>query len=136
MAYLMIVDDDMDLATATATVLRAAGHEVVIQTDTSAAEREMLARVPDLVVLDVMFPEDSSAGFTLARRMRHRLEALADVPILMLTAVNKEFPLGFSSNDIDAEWLPVDSFIEKPFDVDVLAGKVASLLEGQAAKKA
>ncbi len=129
MSYLLIVDDDEDLASAAATMLRAAGHEVQIQLDTQSAIAQMERRRPDLVILDVMFPENSSAGFELARAMRHYHEKLKTVPILMLTAVNTKFPLGFGANDIDEDWLPVSDFLEKPVDLDVLRNRVANLLE-------
>ncbi len=50
------------------------------------------------------------------------------MPVVMVTASNASFPLGFSSQDIDTEWLPVADFVEKPVSMDVLAEKVASLL--------
>ncbi len=129
MAYLMVVDDDEDFAEAAATVLRDAGHEVEIKLEIRSAVESMEQRRPDLVVLDVMFPEDSTAGFTLARTMPHHSEKLKGIPILMLTAVNFKFPLGFSESDIDDHWLPVSGFVEKPVDFDVLQNKVAALLE-------
>ncbi len=122
------MDDDEDFASATATVLRAAGHEVGAEHDIPAALRSMTARRPDLVVLDVMFPEDSTAGFELARTMRLKHPDLRQVPILMLTAVNARFPLGFSAKDIDEDWLPVSDFLEKPVDLDVLSARVAAML--------
>jgi len=128
MAYLLIVDDDEDFATATATVLRNAGHETHICLDTAAAVTEMKNKRPDLVVLDVMFPENPSAGFELAREIRHGTEGLQEIPVLMLTAINVKFPLGFSSNDIDNNFLPVADFLEKPVDFDVLIDKVNALL--------
>jgi len=64
----------------------------------------------------------------LARAMRHENEKLKKVPILMLTAINAKFPLGFGPNDIDSEWMPVTDFLEKPADFDVLREKVAKLL--------
>jgi CheY-like chemotaxis protein len=128
MSYLLIVDDDEDFATAVATVLRGKGHDVRIELDLSAAVRSMTERRPDLLVLDVMFPEDSTGGFELARTMRWRNETLKDVPILMLTAVNTRFPLGFSSKDIDDDWMPVTDFLEKPVDLDVLAERVQTML--------
>jgi DNA-binding response OmpR family regulator len=128
MAYLLVVDDDEDLSAAVATVLRGEGHEVRTELDVSAGLRSMLARRPDLVLLDVMFPEDSTAGFELARTMRREHDILKDVPILMLTAVNTRFPLGFSAKDIDEDWLPVTDFLEKPVDLDVLAERVAAIL--------
>ncbi len=128
MAYVMIVDDDEDFANAVATMLRSQGHEVGIALDTQAAEKEMKEGHPDLVVLDVMFPDNISGGFELARRMRHYNPDLKDIPILMLTAVNTRFPLGFGTKDIDGHWLPVDDFLEKPIDLKALCEKVAEML--------
>ena len=125
----MIVDDDEDFAAAAATVLRSAGHEVTIELGTQAAEEAMEQRRPELVILDVMFPEDVAAGFALARTMRHFNEKLKGIPILMLTAINQRFPLGFTSRDIDEDWLPVAEFAEKPIDLAVLVNRVNSLLE-------
>ena len=128
MAYIMIVDDDEDFASAASIILRNVGHEVQIELDTENAAKSMEKRPPELVILDVMFPEDASAGFELARTMRHYNEKLKDIPVLMLTAVNAKFPLGFGSRDIDDNWLPVSDFLEKPVDFDVLRGKVDALL--------
>jgi len=129
MAYIMIVDDDEDLAAAFAQVLRDAGHEVETETETGEALERMNRRPPDLAVLDVMFPENSSAGFELARDMRRGHGKLWEIPILMLTAVNSRFPTGFSARDIDEDWLPVTDFVEKPVELDVLVNKVSALLE-------
>lgn len=128
MAYVLIVDDDEDFAETTATVIKSEGHDVHIELDTESAAQSMQNKTPDLVVLDVMFPEDASAGFELARFMRHENETLKMVPILLLTAINAKFPLGFGPKDIDSEWMPVTDFLEKPVDFDVLRGKVAKLL--------
>jgi len=127
-AYVLIVDDDEDFAEAAAKVLGLSGHEVQIEFDPKSALASMEQRQPDLLVLDVMFPEDASGGFGLARTIRHYHEKLSGIPVLMLTAVNTRFPLGFSSRDIDDNWLPVSDFLEKPVDFDVLVGKVSSLL--------
>ena len=83
-------------------------------------------RRPDVLILDVMFPENPSAGFELARTVQRKF---ADIPVLMLTAVNQQFPLGFSNRDIDPKWLPVTEFIEKPVDFGVLCDKVKKLAD-------
>jgi DNA-binding response OmpR family regulator len=127
MAYVLIVDDDEGFAAAAAMALKAHGYEAEVELDVNAAPARMESRRPDLVILDVMFPEDSGAGFTLARAM-HQDPKLKGIPILMLTAINQRFPLGFSSRDIDDGWLPVSDFLEKPVDLEFLVGKVRHLL--------
>jgi len=126
----LIVDDDEDFATATAVVLRNAGYDVGVCLGTATAAEEMRNTKPDLVILDVMFPEDPSAGFKLARDLRHHEQGLEGVPVLMLTAINARFPLGFGSYDIDDRFLPVADFLEKPVSFDVLLNRVRDLLEG------
>lgn len=125
MAYLLVVDDDPDFAGSVAAVCENLGHEVLIASTTNDALARIEQRRPDGVVLDVMFPEDASGGFHLARDIRRKFGAL---PILMLTAVNQQFPLGFSDKDIDTKWLPVSDFLEKPVDFAVLRDKVTQLL--------
>ncbi len=130
MAYVLIVDDDEDFANTAAAVLRTDGHEVRIELDTEEGRQSMEQRCPDLLILDVMFPEDASAGFNLARVIRHEEGTLKDVPILMLTAINTKFPLGFGPQDIDDGWMPVTGFLEKPVDLEVLRSRVTELLSG------
>jgi DNA-binding response OmpR family regulator len=125
MAYLLIVDDDREFASSVATVCQAAGHEVVTLHTTKDAFASVAQRRPDGILLDVMFPEDASGGFQLARDLRRRF---GDLPILLLTAVNQQFPLGFSSKDLDPDWLPVTDFVEKPVEFPLLLEKVNWLL--------
>lgn len=128
MSHLMIIDDDIDFASAAATVLQDAGHEVTIELNTTSAENSILNRQPDLIILDVMFPENDSAGFEFARKIKHSDGDIKNIPILLLTAVNSSFPLGFSSNDIDEDWLPIETFMEKPVDFDILVKKINTII--------
>lgn len=128
MPYILIVDDDEDFSGAIARVLKNAGYEVALLHETRPVAASIAERQPDLLVLDVMFPEDSTAGFDLAREIRKNKQIKPALPILMLTAVNEKFPLGFSADDIDADWLPVTEFIEKPVDFDVLLGKIREIV--------
>lgn len=135
MAYVMVVDDDEDMANAVATMLENAGHEVGIELDHKKAVTSMVEKRPDLVILDVMFPNEKTAGFTLARTMRLHNEQLKDIPIIMLTSVNKEYPgLHFTSLDIDDHWLPVTEFLDKPVDPFVLCEKVSAILSRMPSK--
>lgn len=125
MSYLLIVDDDADFSDAVGTVCASVGHEVSTVHSLAEARTSVAQRRPDAVLLDVMFPEDPSGGFKLAREFRRHHEGL---PILLLTAVNQKFPLGFSGSDIDPAWLPVTEFVEKPVEFPVLLEKVNELL--------
>ena len=129
MAFVTIVDVDEDFTSAAAIVLQDSGHEVQVESNPAVAVANMEKRRPDLVIMDVMFPEDSSAGFAMIREMRRTGGSLANVPILLLTAINARFPLGFSSKDIDNDWLPVTDFMEKPVNFEQLRRKVSELLQ-------
>ena len=133
MAYLMIVDDDEDLAAVVAVPLHGAGHEVVIKSDTAAAMKEMQSRPPDLVILDVMFSGDDFAGFELARAMCNNRD-LKRIPILMLTGINQKLAMNFSTLDTDTSWLPVTEFMDKPVHLSLLVSKVKSMLQGAGAR--
>ena len=131
MAYILIVDDDVDICESMASVLRGAGHDVAYRLDGEAGKQALAERHPDLMILAGRFPGKVNAGFELAREIAGMGEDFREMPILMLTAVNKHFPYGFSKEDIDADWLPVSDFVEKPVPGDVLTAKVAGLLSGK-----
>ncbi len=125
MGYLLIVDDDEDFASEVSTVLRGHGHETAVETDYRNTMSRIRERRPDAVILDVMFPENDKAGFETARSIRRSFGAL---PVVLLTAVNQSFPLGFGVNDLDPTWLPAVDFLEKPVDFGLLAAKVSDIL--------
>ena len=127
MSYILIVDDDEDLTNAVCTVLRKEGYEVESENDCSKTLKRLESRRPDLLILDIMFPEDASAGFDIARLIRKE-KKYDDLPVLMLTAVNEKYPFGFSAADIDEQWMPVSDFLEKPVEFDLLKKRVNELL--------
>jgi DNA-binding response OmpR family regulator len=128
MAYIMIVDDDEDLTNAVQHVLAGAGHEAEVKWSTDDALKAMERRLPDLVILDIMFPEDHAAGLDAAREIARRFGEKKRVPILLLTSVNQVFNMGFGKEDIDEKWMPVADFMEKPVDFAVLQSRVERLL--------
>lgn len=125
MPYVLIADDDADFAEAVATVLREEKYETLVTNDAECVRGLLRQRLPDALILDVMFPENPCNGFELARDIG---KVYPRLPILLLTAVNDQFPLGFSDKDIDPSWLPVSAFLEKPIDFRVLKEKLRELL--------
>ena len=85
---------------------------------------------PDLIILDVMM-ETTTAGFQVSLQLRNpaadsEYAAYRDIPILMLTAIHTTTSLRFGP---DEAYLPVDDFVDKPIDPDVLLEKVRKLTE-------
>ncbi len=127
MAKIKIVDDDLDFAEAISIALKEKGHEVSIRDRVDGAIGELLSDKPDLLILDVMFPEQPTAGFDLARKIRKTSE-LKNLPVILLTSINDNFPTHFSSKDTTHDWLPVQDFVEKPLSIPSLLNKVHKLL--------
>ena len=127
MHRIMIIDDDPEVIENVKAVLE--GEELQIEsydTTTGAIERLLEVR-PELLILDVMFPENPAGGFDLAREIR-KTEEIKELPVILLTAINQEFPMKFASKDIDEEWMPVQDMLEKPLQLADLRERVLSLL--------
>lgn len=122
-----IIDDDRDMVDILSTILTSRGYEVAYSYSAKEATEKVYEVKPDLIVLDVMFPENSSEGFDLARAWS-RDSALGNIPIIILSAINEKYRLGFSNKDIDEDWLPVSEFLEKPVEPDKFLGMVERLL--------
>jgi CheY-like chemotaxis protein len=127
MAKIRIIDDDVEQMNNLAAGLKKLGHVVSTMDRTEGAAKSLIQDKPDVLILDVMFPGDPSAGFNLAREIR-KTPQLAKLPVIMLTDVNQQFPMDFSMNDADKDWMPVQDFVEKPADPKKLSDKIAKLL--------
>lgn len=125
MANLLIVDDDDDFAGAARMMLQARGFEVAMETDPARLLPRLSQLLPDVLLLDVMFPEDPRGGLKLARAVH---ELYPQLPVLILSAVNQQLPLGFEQGRVDPTSLPVVDFLEKPVDFRLLCDKLDRLL--------
>lgn len=125
MAKILIVDDDPDMVEAGRYVLEKQGHAVTSAPNIEAGLKALEDGVPDLLILDVMM-EEADDGLVFARKVRR--QGLTDLPILMLTSVNRAMGLTIGRDD---EMVPVDEFVEKPVDPAVLLEKVNALLAGK-----
>ena len=107
----LIIDDDFDLVEAMRITLEAAGFEVIDAQDGEKGLALIRTEAPDLVLLDVMMSA-MDEGFHVAYRIREE-PAIKDTPIVMLTAVGNQTGFQFDPSK-DADFLPVDAFLEKP----------------------
>ena len=82
MAYLLVIDDDPDGREMLCQYLRKSGHEVECASNGREALESVLARQPDLIVLDLCMPELDGAAFLKALRSYLGMQSL---PIVVLT---------------------------------------------------
>lgn len=129
MSKIMIIDDDRDIIESIRMILEANDYTVASKMDTANLLTDIKAEAPDLILLDIVFPEDAQAGFKAAREIA-RQDDLKHIPILILSAVNQLSNLGFSFNedDISNDFMPVKGFIEKPVEPEVLLTKIQTLI--------
>lgn len=126
---ILLVDDDPDLRLATRLPLESAGYQVSEAVNFSDGQTAVKKVKPDLIVLDVMM-DTTTAGFQFALDLHNpspdsEFKEFKDTPIVMLTAIHSTTPMRFSP---DADYLPVQVFLEKPVEPDVLLKTVRKLL--------
>jgi CheY-like chemotaxis protein len=130
MARILIIDDDPDIVLAARLCLQSASHEIFEASNGVQGLRILPEIKPDLIILDVMMGT-TTEGFQVALKLRSPdpaspLAAYRHIPILMLTAIHSTTDLRFGP---DEDYLPVDTFVEKPIDPDDLIEKVQALLK-------
>ena len=124
---ILMVDDDADFLMATKLVLEKTGYRVEICMSAKECIAKLKIMKPDLLILDVMMETDHT-GFDLCRELKRDADT-KDIPILMLTAVDQKYSMNFGSTAGDEFWLPVDAFIDKPVEANVLLERVKKLLK-------
>jgi len=126
MPKILIIDDDRDYAESLKSVLEARSYHVMWAPDSVAGMNMIRSDLPDLIILDIMM-STIGEGLHLAYRLKSDAQ-YANIPILMLTGIAQRTGLKFDPQD-DAEFLPVDDYMEKSNDLDVLCSHIARILK-------
>jgi DNA-binding response OmpR family regulator len=116
---LLLVEDDPRLAAVIIEGLGEDGLQIEHAPDATTAESLCALRDYDLLLLDVMLPEGSQAGFILARTLRERQDR---TPILFLTARDD---LASRVTGLDTGG---DDYLGKPFAFSELRARVRALV--------
>ena len=119
MARIYVIDDDAQLLRMVGLMLERGGHAVTLLNNPIDGLEQIRADKPELLVLDVMMPNMS--GHDLAKEIRSD-KALADLPILMLTARSQEI------DRMTALQSGADDYLSKPVTSQELIERVDSLL--------
>ena len=112
----VVADDDPQLLRLVTRNLELEDFEVAPTSDGQQALERIEAKMPDLVILDVMMPKMD--GFTVCERVRE----FSAVPIIIVTA------RGQDQDKVRGLDLGADDYLTKPFSVDELLARVRAVL--------
>ncbi len=115
---ILIVDDDRGGREALEALLLTQGYTLILASSGQDALRKLSEKQVDLVLLDVMMP--GMDGYEVCRRIRND-PALADIPVMMLTALN-DYRSRLAGFEVGA-----DDYITKPYDSSELFARVRTI---------
>lgn len=114
--YILILEDDIDLATGIKISLNEQGVQFIICQTIEEAREKLKTQIFDLLILDVNLPDGS--GFELCQEIRRK----SKVPILLLTARDMEIDI------VRGLECGADDYITKPFSTMILRARIRALL--------
>ncbi|WP_306118550.1 MULTISPECIES: response regulator transcription factor [unclassified Roseitalea] len=123
MQTIALVDDDRNILTSVSIALETEGFRVETFTDGASALDGLLAKPPNLAILDIKMPRMD--GMELLRRLRQK----SDLPVIFLTSKDDEIDELFGLK------MGADDFITKPFSQRLLIERVRAILRRTAARE-
>ena len=126
--YILVVDDDQDIAQVVKVTLESKAFEVEVAYDGKQALASAKKRKPDAIVLDLMMPKMSGIQVLNALKADNTTR---EIPVLMLTAATKY------SQKPDTYWkekVGVDDYVSNPFEPMELLARVENLVKQKKAK--
>ena len=119
MQEILVVEDEKAIRSMINFSLSRAGYNVIEASDVKSAKDQIDKRIPDLILIDWMLPDES--GLELARSIK--LDDLTkNIAVIMLTAKAEERDKieGFNSG--------ADDYVTKPFSQKELIARIKALL--------
>ncbi|MGN0507225.1 MAG: response regulator transcription factor [Lachnospiraceae bacterium] len=119
MAVIYIVEDDKNIREIETFALKSGGHQVEAFEDAASFYKRLAEKTPDLIVLDIMLPDEDGLEILKGLRMRGDTKRL---PILMVTAKGTEL------DKVKGLDNGADDYMTKPFGIMELISRVKALL--------
>ncbi|UAA38419.1 response regulator [Paraneptunicella aestuarii] len=116
LGHVFLVEDDTSLASLVEDYFTMQGFKVTIEGRGDLATARILAKQPDVVILDIMLPGKN--GLDICRELR----AQSDLPVIMLTARTDEI------DQIVGLEVGADDYICKPVQPRLLLARINALL--------
>lgn len=119
MAKIFIVEDDNDIREMESYALETNGFEVKAFENGKQFHQAVAAETPDLVLLDIMLPDED--GLSILRTLRQQPQT-ENVLIIMVTAKTTE------TDKVRGLDMGADDYLTKPFGIMELVSRVKALL--------
>lgn len=119
MALICIVEDDRSIREIETIALNNSGHKVESFETAKSFYKGLEEKTPDLVVLDVMLPDEN--GLSVVQKLRSRGDT-KKLPVLMVTAKSTEL------DKVKGLDMGADDYLTKPFGVMEFVSRVKALL--------
>ena len=119
MALIYIVEDDSNIREIETIALKNSNYMVLAFETARDFYKKLEEIVPDLVILDVMLPDEN--GNEIVKKLR-KSPATKRLPVIMVTAKTTEMDMIKGLDD------GADDYIKKPFSVMELISRVKALL--------
>lgn len=116
MKSLLIIDDDEDIGDALFNFLKEEGYRVRLASSGKQGLAFAQADVPQVILLDWQMPQMGGQEVLVELAS---LAKLKDVPVILMSANIASIP---------AETLKAHRHLRKPFDMDVLIGLIAQIM--------
>jgi len=122
---LLIVEDNAEFRSYLVGQLQSM-FNIIEAPDGEVGEETALMKLPDLIISDIMMPKVD--GITLCKHLKENIQT-SHIPFILLTAR--------SSDEIKVEGYDAgaDSYISKPFSLEVLLTRIKKLIEQQEHRK-
>jgi two-component system phosphate regulon response regulator OmpR len=121
--HILVIDDDEKLRKLLKSFLFEKGYLVDTSKDTHAAKIKMSNILYDLIILDVMLPQES--GITFAKKNKN----IINIPILMLSAMSEV------EDRIKGLKTGVDEYLCKPFEPEELLLRIENIIKRRSVLK-
>lgn len=123
---ILIIDDDPDFVEVTKVLFETRQYEVRSACNPEEGFARLEEEIPDALILDVMMGKGAD-GFIMARKIR-KDPRFDKMPILMMTSMREQTGFDFPGDRIHSKFLPVDVYMEKGIDPQILLKKVEQQL--------
>ena len=115
---ILVIEDEKALADVLGYNLRREGYDVTLAYDGQEGLKQASAKLPDLIVLDLMLPTIS--GTEVLRELRSS-DRTREIPVIILTAKAEE------ADQVVGFTLGADDYVTKPFSVKVLIQRIKAV---------